>query len=70
MPRTDEHGNECPATLGEYREMCVSVGGEDCASVEYLDMVIARAENGENEKVVLPDYAMRAALMPACIPED
>lgn len=69
MPRVDEAGNPCPATLGEYRKMCVAIGGEGCAAVEYLDKSIARSPEGADEIVVLPDSAMRAALMPACFPD-
>ena len=30
---TDEEGNKCPKTLGEYRDLCAVLGGEDCAAV-------------------------------------
>lgn len=35
--RVDELGNQCPATLGEYRDICAAMGGEDCPAVKYLD---------------------------------
>lgn len=60
--RRDEDGNECPATLGEYRRICAALMGEDNAAVEFLDAKIA--EDGENEVVIAPDSQMRMLLMP------
>ena len=35
--RKDEQGNDCPATLGEYRDMVVAIAGEDNKAVWFLD---------------------------------
>ena len=60
--RTDESGQPCPATLGEYRKMCAAIGGKDCKAVSFLDKKIE--DQGENEEVIAPDSQMRALLMP------
>ncbi len=60
--RRDEEGNECPETLGEYRDFCVALGGEDCRAVKFLDGKIA--EQGREEIVVAADSQMRMLLMP------
>jgi hypothetical protein len=60
--RTDETGNECPETLGEYRDLCAALGGEDCEAVSFLDSKIAA--QGRDEKVLAADCQMRALLMP------
>lgn len=67
MPRTDEAGNVCPETLGEYRKLCAAIGGEDCRAVKFLDEKIA--ESGPDDKVVVPDAQMRMLLMPMLVPE-
>jgi hypothetical protein len=67
MPRLDEQGNECPATLGEYRKLCAAIGGEDCRAVLLLDEKIA--EQGPDEKVIKSDHQMRMLLMPLLVPE-
>lgn len=63
--RKDEKGNRCPETLGEYRDLCEALGGEDCAAVEFLDNKIK--DQGRDEKVMQPDSQMRAILMPMII---
>jgi len=60
--RQDENGQECPATLGEYRDMCAALGGENCKAVKMLDDKIA--EQGRDEEVIMPDSQMRMVLMP------
>lgn len=60
--RQDEAGTPCPETLGEYRDICAVIGGEECAAVIYLDEQIAKL--GRDEKVVAPDSQMRELLMP------
>jgi hypothetical protein len=67
MPRFDEAGNACPETLGEYRDLCKAIGGEDCRAVKFLDEKIA--EGGRDDKVVVPDSQMRMLLMPLLVPE-
>jgi len=62
--RTDENGEECPATLGEYRDLCAALGGEDCAAVAWLDAKIAQVPNGRGAHVIAPDSQVRAVLMP------
>jgi hypothetical protein len=69
--RTDEEGNACPATLGEYRDLCAAIGGENCAAVWFLDRKIAAATTGRDDLVVIPDSQARALLMPLLItPKD
>ena len=65
--RKDEAGNECPSTLGEYRDVCVKAGGEGCKAVKFLDEKIA--ELGRDEEVVAPDSQMRMLLMPMLLSE-
>ena len=62
--RTDENGESCPGTLGEYREMCVTLGGQDCAAVKFLDGKIGESPKGRDEVVIAPDSQMRIALLP------
>lgn len=60
-----ETGQVVPATLGEYRQICAALGGEDCAAVELLDAKIAaQGEQGANAEVLPDDSQMRALLMP------
>ena len=60
--RKDEEGNDCPATLGEYRDMVVAIAGEDNKAVWFLDQKIK--EQGCDEIVIAPDLQMRAVLLP------
>lgn len=60
--RTDEKGNECPATLGEYRDLCAAIGGPGCDAVVFLDKAIE--ESSVDAIVMTPDAQMRAILMP------
>lgn len=62
--RTDENGGECPSTLGEYRKMCVAIGGETCKAVKFLDDKIAESPGGVDEEVLTHDSQMRGLLMP------
>lgn len=62
--RTDENGQPCPATLGEYRDLCAAISGDTNKAVKYLDEKIAQAANGRDELVVQEDSQMRAILMP------
>ncbi len=62
--RLDEKGQECPATLGEYRDVCVAFGGENTAAVRLLDRKIASVDRGRDEPVIKEDSQMRALLMP------
>jgi hypothetical protein len=61
--RRDEDGNECPATLGEYRDLCAALGGESCEAVIFLDGKIAASQRGREEQVLSPDSQMRTLLM-------
>lgn len=65
--RRDEEGNECPATLGEYRDLCKSIGGEECRAVQFLDKKISESERGRDEEVIAPDSQMRMLLMPMLV---
>lgn len=64
--RTDENGDPCPETLGEYRDMCESIGAMmGCANnraVQFLDKKIA--ESGKDDVVIQDDSQMRLLLMP------
>lgn len=62
--RKDENGHECPATLGEYRDLCKALGGETCPAVEFLDKKIAEARGNRDEEVIAADSQMRMLLMP------
>lgn len=64
--RQDEFGNGVPSTLGEYRELCVAIGGEDCRAVKLLDEHIA--DSSPDEVVTKSDQQMRALLMPLLVP--
>ncbi len=65
--RVDEEGNTCPATLGEYRDLCASIGGEGCQAVKILNDHIAKDPDGREALVHAPDLQMRALLMPLLI---
>lgn len=65
--RTDEEGNQCPSTLGEYLELCQAIGGEDCKAVQFLREKIAQESTGAAADVIAPDSQMRALLMPMLI---
>ncbi len=62
--RKDACGNECPGTLGEYRDLCDAAGITNNAAVALLDDRIATSPNGRDEEVVSSDEAMRALLIP------
>jgi hypothetical protein len=62
--RLDEHGDEVPATLGEYRDLCAQLGGENCAAVSFLDGKISESQRGRDELVVVTDVQARWLLMP------
>lgn len=62
--RKDENVEPCPATLGEYRELCASIGGSDTEAVAFLDKKIAESPNGKDEEVIAEDSQMRFLLMP------
>lgn len=67
--RKDEAGNECPETLGEYRDLCAAIApsGEECEAVKFLDRKIAESEKGREAKVLAADSQMRAILMPMLV---
>ena len=66
--RKDEEGNECPETIGEYRKFCedISLYGEDCAAVEYLDSLLEGDGVDEHSKasVSSSDFRMKMLLLP------
>jgi hypothetical protein len=63
--RTDEEGNQCPGTLGEYRDFCKALGGgTDNEAVAFLDKKIEESPNGRDEEVIAADSQMRMLLMP------
>lgn len=63
--RKDEQGQECPGTLGEYRDQCAALAGEDNAAVELLDQRIEK--DGRDMAVLAPDSQMRQLLMPKLV---
>lgn len=65
--RLDGSGNKCPATLGEYRRICASIGGEGCRAVKFLDAEIL--DKGEDMEVTASDDVMRRLLFPLLIEE-
>jgi hypothetical protein len=65
MMRKDEEGNECPGTLGEYRDLIASIIGENNKAVWFLDQKIK--EQGRDEVVIASDLQMRNMLMPMMI---
>lgn len=62
--RKDENGDPCPATLGEYRDLCAALGGAGCRAVAFLDGKIAAEPAGRDAVVVAADSQMRWLLMP------
>lgn len=58
--RKDEAGNECPETLGEYRDIITALFGADNRAVTFLDAKIAK--QGRDEKVLAADSQMRELL--------
>lgn len=59
--RTDENGNPCPETLGEYRDLVFAMTGNDQnPAVQMLDERIET--QGRDAKVVVADVQMRAVL--------
>lgn len=69
--RKDEYGNDCPATLGEYRQGCVLVGQmkgvPDNKAMQYLDRMITLMPKHEDHVVTLTDAEMRRMLFPMCL---
>lgn len=54
-----------PSTLGEYRDLCVAlIGNENNRVTQFLDKKIAESQKGRNEEVIAPDSQMRAILFP------
>jgi len=53
--RKDEAGNECPETLGEYRNLCAALAGTGSAAVKFLDEKIKADPSGASAKVIAPD---------------
>ena len=49
-------------TLGDYHDICVILGGEDCEAVDFLKRKIA--EQGRDEKVLAHESQMLALLGP------
>ena len=64
--RTDENGDPCPETLGEYRDMCEAIGTmmgvPSNRAVQFLDGKIA--ESNRDDVVIQADSQMRMLLMP------
>jgi hypothetical protein len=62
--RVDEHGYNCPSTLGEYLEVCLEVGLPNNKAVAFLKDKISKSPMGENQVVIAPDVQMRMLLFP------
>jgi hypothetical protein len=59
--RTDEQGQPCPATLGEYRDLVFAlVRDVENPAVKMLDEKITG--QGRDELVLVSDYQMRVVL--------
>jgi hypothetical protein len=56
-------GDQVPATLGEYRDLCVAIAPTS-AAVTFLDGRIAADPDGREAQVLAPDSQMRALLFP------
>ena len=63
--RLNSNGDVVPSTLGEYRDLCALLGGEDCKAVKLLDEQITK--DGRDEKVVADDSQMCALLIPMLV---
>ena len=59
-----EEGREVPSTLGEYMNLCRTLGGDECDAVEFLREKIQNSWSGDDTEVVAPDSQMRAILLP------
>ena len=53
-----------PHTLGDYRDICVTLGGETCEAVKFLDRWIARQGRGRDEPVMADALQMMLLLVP------
>ena len=49
-------------TLGDYRDVCAELGGENCRAVKYLDDKIA--EQGRDMEVLADEHQMMLLLGP------
>lgn len=60
--RTDEDGEPCPETSGEYYDITLALFGEKMGAkaLEFLDQKIK--EQGRDEKVIASDSQMRMLL--------
>lgn len=56
-----------PRTLGDYRDLCAALGGEDCRAVKFLDAKIVA--QGRDEQV-LADEAQMLQLLGPMLRED
>jgi hypothetical protein len=65
--RIDQMGGECPSTLGEYRDLCSALGGEDCEAVEILDLKIAGSKGGRDEPVLADDDQFWRLFLPLTV---
>ena len=61
--RTDEHGQQCPATLGEYRDLVFAlVRDVENPAVKFLDGKIQAEPEGRDTHVIVDDLQMRYVL--------
>lgn len=58
--RTDEKKIESPETLGDFRDSCASIGGEDCEAVIRFDEAIA--QYGRDSVKVPPGFPIQSLL--------
>jgi len=66
--RTDEEGNQCPSTLGEYHDLCVVLFGKDSRATQFLaEKIMAQ---GRNEAVLAADSQMRYLLFSMALDDD
>jgi hypothetical protein len=59
-----------PETLGEYRDLCAVLGGEDCAAVAFIDRKISESPNGRSERVLTDSSQMLVVLGPMLLQKE
>lgn len=53
-----------PRTLGDYRDLCAIIGGEDCRAVQFLDDRIKHDRDGRDAVVLADESQMMLLLLP------
>lgn len=58
--RSDENGDPCPSTLGEYRDLVARICGVQSPATLFFDAKIAK--QGRDERVLADDVQVRALI--------